>query len=92
MCIQETAGEGVSVSLSQFVEDSWRENKRSHFVRCILMEEKYSLFTRERQKFAKGISQEKAKIRKKYSLRKGKDSQKIFLKKRQSFAKVFSVF
>ena len=56
-------------------------------MKCILMEEKYSLFTRERQKFAKDISREKAKIRKKYSLRKGKDSQKVFLEKRQRFAK-----
>ena len=76
VCIQETAGEGVSVSLSQFVEDSWRENKKNHFMKCILLEEKYSLFTRERQKFAKDISREKAKIRK-----------KVFLKKRQRFAK-----
>ena len=33
---------------------------------------------RRRQKFAKGISQEKAKIRKKYSLRKGRVLQKYF--------------
>ena len=42
------------------------------------MEEKYFLFTRERQKFAKGIPQEKAKICKKYSLRKGRVLQKYF--------------
>ena len=74
--IQETAAEGVSVSLSQFVKDSWRENKKNHFMKCILMEEKYSLFTRERQKFAKDISRVK-----------GEDSQKVFLKKGQRFAK-----
>ena len=51
---------------------------------------KVFLFTIERQKFAKGIPQEKAKIRKKYSLRKGKDSQKVFLRKRQRFAKSIS--
>ena len=73
MCIQETAGEGVSVSLSQFVEDSWRENKRSHFVKCILMEEEYfcsqekgknlqKYFARKKAKIRKSISQEKAEI------------------------------
>ena len=50
--IQEIAGEGVSVSLSLFVEDSWRKNRRIHFVKCILVKEGF-LFTRERQRFAK---------------------------------------
>ena len=73
--IQETAGEGVSVSLSLVVEDSWRENKRSHFVKCILMEEEYfcsqekdknlqKYFTSKKAKIRKSFSQEKAKIRK----------------------------
>ena len=78
MCIQETAGEGVSVSLSHFVEDSWRENKRSHFVKCILMKEGFFVHKRK-AKICKSISQAK---RRRFA--------KVFLKKRQRFAKKYS--
>ena len=88
MCIQETAGEGVSVSLSQFVKDIWRENKRSHFVECILMEGKY-FCSQEKGKNLQKVFLKKGKDSQKFFSRKGKDSQKVFLKKRQSFAKVF---
>ena len=76
--IQDTAGEGVSVSLSHVVEDSWRANRRIHFVKCILMKEGYfcsqekgknlqKYFTSKKAKIRKSISQEKAKIRKSIS-------------------------
>ena len=85
----ETAGEGVSVSLSLVVEDSWRENRRIHFVKCILMKEGFFCSQEKGKNLQKYFTSKKAKIRKSLSQEKGKDSQKVFLKKRQSFAKVF---
>ena len=89
MWIQETAGEGVSVSLSLVVEDSWRANRRIHFVKCILMKEGYFCSQEKGKNLQKYFTSKKAKIRKSIFQEKRQRFAKVFLKKRQRFAKVF---